>query len=130
MPKVICQVISKYQLVTFHFELFCQDQFRSQRPSLGVRPSFVDPPRGDSGKASWGRKTSSRTVRKSTTISLKFQKRCSNIDVMWVKHCQKPAIWEWVIPPIYGDLGGWFMALFYQDTTVPRTGHRHLGHVS
>ena len=24
---------------------------------------------------------------------------------MWVKQCHKPPIWEWFIPPIYGDLG-------------------------
>ena len=25
--------------------------------------------------------------------------------VMWVKQCHKPPIWEWFIPPIYGDWG-------------------------
>jgi hypothetical protein len=24
---------------------------------------------------------------------------------MWVKQCHKPPIWEWFIPPLYGDLG-------------------------
>ena len=28
-----------------------------------------------------------------------------NGDVMWVKQCHKPPIWEWLIPPIYSDLG-------------------------
>ena len=26
-------------------------------------------------------------------------------DVMRVKQCHKPPIWEWFIPPISGDLG-------------------------
>ena len=25
--------------------------------------------------------------------------------VVWVKQCHKPPIWEWFIPPIYGDWG-------------------------
>jgi hypothetical protein len=25
--------------------------------------------------------------------------------IMWVKQCHKPPIWEWLIPPISGDLG-------------------------
>ena len=25
---------------------------------------------------------------------------------MWVKQCHKPPIWEWFIPPIYGEIGG------------------------
>ena len=28
-----------------------------------------------------------------------------NGDVMWVKQCHKPPIWEWLILPIYSDLG-------------------------
>ena len=24
---------------------------------------------------------------------------------MWVKQCHKPPIWQWFVPPIYGDLG-------------------------
>ena len=31
---------------------------------------------------------------------------------MWVKQCHAPAIWEWFIPPIYGDLG-YGLLLFY-----------------
>ena len=37
-------------------------------------------------------------------------------DVMWVKRCHKPAIWEWFIYTTYRKnvmTGGWFMALFY-----------------
>ena len=46
------------------------------------------------------------------------QKRTKNagwLTVMWVKQ-NKPPIWEWFIPPIYGDLGDglWhFMTMFY-----------------
>jgi hypothetical protein len=25
--------------------------------------------------------------------------------IMWVKKCHKPPVWEWLIPPIYDDLG-------------------------
>ena len=28
-----------------------------------------------------------------------------NQPIMWLKQCHKPPIWEWFIPPIYGDLG-------------------------
>jgi len=34
------------------------------------------------------------------------------IYIMWVKQCHKPPIWEWFIPPIYGDLGDGSL-LFY-----------------
>ena len=29
--------------------------------------------------------------------------------LMWLKQCHKPPVWEWLIPPIYGEIGGWFM---------------------
>ena len=34
-----------------------------------------------------------------------------NVCVTWVKQCHKPPIWEWFIPPVYGEIGGgllWF----------------------
>ena len=31
---------------------------------------------------------------------------------MWLKQCHKPTIWEWFIPPIYGDFGVGLL-LFY-----------------
>ena len=37
---------------------------------------------------------------------------CIQNGLMWVKQCHKPLIWEWFIPPIYGDLGDGFL-LFY-----------------
>ena len=27
------------------------------------------------------------------------------MDLMWLKQCHKPPVWEWFIAPIYGDLG-------------------------
>ena len=32
-----------------------------------------------------------------------------NVCVTWVKQCHKPPIWEWFIPPVYGEIGGWFI---------------------
>ena len=34
------------------------------------------------------------------------------IYVMWVKQCHKSPIWEWFIPPMYGDLGDGLWHLF------------------
>ena len=36
---------------------------------------------------------------------------------MWEKQCHKPPIWEWFIPPIYGDLGDGLL-LFYPHCRV------------
>ena len=37
-----------------------------------------------------------------------------------VKQCHKPPIWEWFIPPIYGDLGDCLL-LFYPHQTILST---------
>ena len=33
------------------------------------------------------------------------------IDRIFAKQCHKPPIWEWFIPPIYGEIGGWFIVV-------------------
>ena len=48
----------------------------------------------------------------------------TRVGVMWLKQCHKPPIWEWFIPPIYGDFGDGLL-LFYQHYMFL---HDHFGY--
>jgi len=47
-----------------------------------------------------------------TLLPVVYRLLAKVVYIMWVKQCHKPPIWEWFIPPIYGDLGDGSL-LFY-----------------